>query len=123
MGSIIESNDTLVITSEQGFPSDLGIKEHLKSPYKAEQFKNRIFNFKNKEGIRVYHQPPVRVFLVQKIEDKWLYWGLIHIQAIKHDYVKKMTSGTYKVVKIYSIEEMKKANAMIDGNNDKKYLP
>ena len=55
MGSYIEMNDTLQITKEQGFPKELTLEQHLKVPFKAEQFKN-------KPNIRNYHMPPVRNF-------------------------------------------------------------
>ena len=46
MGSYIEMNDTLQITKEQGFPKELTLEQHLKVPFKAEQFKNTVFEFK-----------------------------------------------------------------------------
>ena len=52
MGSYIEINDTLQITKEQGFPVELNWKQHLKNPYTAEQFKDKVFEFKNKSNIR-----------------------------------------------------------------------
>ena len=72
MGSYIEMNDTLQITKEQGFPEKLNWKEHINTPYKAEKFENMVFEFKNKPGIRNYHMPPVRNFLVENIDGKWL---------------------------------------------------
>ena len=47
MGSYVELNDTLQITKEQGFPKELDWKEHLKKPYTAEQFANKVFEFTN----------------------------------------------------------------------------
>lgn len=88
MGSFVEINDTLQITKEQGFPKELDWKQHLKAPYIAEQFKDKIFEFKNKPSIRNYQMPPVRNFLVENINGKWLYWGLIHILEVKHDYIQ-----------------------------------
>ena len=43
MGSYIETNDTLQITREQGFPNELNYEKHKLNPYKAEDFKDRIF--------------------------------------------------------------------------------
>ena len=107
MGSFIEFNDTLQITTEQGFPKELNLKEHQKKPFRVEDFKNRIFDFKNKEGIRLYHPAPQRVFLVHNINGKWLYWGHVHIieQTIHAD--TKTTSGKFKIVKIYDPEYQK----------------
>jgi len=72
-----------------------------------------IFEFKDKEKIRLYQQPPIRTFLVEDIDGKWLCWGLCQILEIKHDYVNKVTSGKYKITEIYDPEEMKKAFKMI----------
>ena len=73
MGSYVELNDTLQITKEQGFPEELDWKQHLKNPYTAEQFKDRVFEFHNKPNVRNYHMPPVRNFLVENTNGKWLY--------------------------------------------------
>jgi hypothetical protein len=106
MGSIVELNDTLQISEEQGFPvSLLDIKKHLTSPYSVNDFEGKVFSFQNKPAIRMYKSPPVRNFLVQNIkkdgQDKWIYWGLIHILEITHDYVNQKTSGKYKILYIY----------------------
>ncbi len=69
MGSYIAINDTLQITTEQGFPAELNFQQHEKQFLTAEDFQEKIFEFKNKDKIRVYHAPPVRTFLVQNI--KW----------------------------------------------------
>ncbi len=45
MGSIIERNDTLQFTTEQGFPKELNLETHLKNPYTTEQFSNMVFTF------------------------------------------------------------------------------
>lgn len=120
MGSYIEMNDTLRISHAQGFPIELDIKKHLNKPYCADSFKDKIFEFKNKKDIRVYQMPPVRNFLVQDIDGKWLYWGLVHIVEIKHDYINKTTSGKFKIIYINTPHEMKTAFSLIDrgdGNN------
>lgn len=115
-------NDTLRIDSSQGFPSDLDISVHLRSPYKAEHFADRVFEFHDKPEIRVYKIPPVRNFLVQDIGGKWLYWGLIHILEIKHDYVERTTSGKFKIIYINTPDEMKKAYELIDRNPKNNYF-
>jgi hypothetical protein len=116
MGSFIEINDTLQITDEQGFPPELVYEEHISKPFLADNFKNRIFEFKNKEGIRFYHIPPVRVLLAHNVDGKWLYWGHIHILEIRHNYEKKTTSGKFKIVYLYSPDEMKVAHSILDRN-------
>lgn len=117
MGSHIETNDTLQITSEQGFPTELNFEQHKKNPFTAEDFQGKIFDFRNKEKIRIYHAPPVRVFLVQNINGKWLYWGLVHILEVVHDQVNNMTSGKFKIIYLYTPEEMKLAHKLIDRND------
>ena len=53
MGSYIETNDTLQITREQGFPKELQYKKHIVKPFTADDFKDVIFEFKDKPNIRV----------------------------------------------------------------------
>jgi len=122
MGGFIKINDTLQITAEQGFPSELNYEKHLEKNIKAEDFSGRVFEFKDKEDIRLYHRPPVRNFLVQNIDGKWLYWGLIHMLEIFHDHQKNTTSGKYKIIYINTPEEMKKAYELIDRREDFNYL-
>ncbi len=122
MGSIIEINDTLQLTKEQGFPSELNVEEHLDKPYKTEDFKEKIFEFKNKPGVRIYKLPPVRNFLVENKEGKWIYWGLVHILETKTDYLNKTTSGKFKIIYIYTPEEMKKAHDLIDRNKETQFF-
>ena len=96
MGSVVELNDTLQISKEQGFPQELDLDQHLKSPYKAEDFKDQIFEFRDKSGVRIYKIPPVRNFLVENRDGKWIYWGLCHILETTCDYAKGTTSGKFK---------------------------
>lgn len=114
MGSMIEINDTLRITKDQGFPAELDIVKHLKNPFKFEDVADKVFEFKAKEKIRVYKQPPVRNFLVEDLGGKWLYWGLCYILEVKHDYVNGVTSGKYKIIRLNSPEEMKQAFKLTD---------
>ncbi|EKD57508.1 MAG: hypothetical protein ACD_57C00259G0002 [uncultured bacterium] len=114
MGSFIELNDTLQLTSEQGFPKELDFEKHKQKPLRAEDFEGQVFEFHNKPEVRVYKIPPVRNFLVQNINGKWLYWGLIHILETTCDYVNKTTSGKFKIIYIYTPQEMQKAHSMID---------
>lgn len=122
MGTFLEINDTLQISKEQGFPGELDINKHLKTPYKVDGFKDKTFKFSNKPGIRYYHQPPVRVFLVENVDNKWIYWGLVHLESVTYDYINKTTSGEYKIISLYSPEEMKKAQDLIDGRPEFYYF-
>jgi len=79
MGSYIELNDTLQLTTEQGFPIELTLEKHLQHPFTANDFDGKIFSFQNKPNARLFHLAPTRVFLVHNIDGKWLYWGHAHI--------------------------------------------
>lgn len=120
MGSIIEINDTLQITREQGFPGVLDLEKHLKTPLKAEDFVDMVFEFKDKPKIRQYQQPPVRNFLAENREGKWIYWGLIHILEVTHNYIKQTTSGKFRIIYIYTPEEMDQAFHLTDRRADFK---
>ncbi len=122
MGSFIEINDTLQISKEQGFPEELDYEQHKIKPFKASDFEGKIFEFKDKPKVRIYKLPPVRNFLVQNINEKWLYWGLIHVLEVIHDNVKQTTSGKFKIIHIYSPEEMKFAHKLIDRNRETDFL-
>ena len=122
MGSLIEINDTLQLTREQGFPVDFELEQHLNIPYKTEDVLDKVFKFKNKSGIRIYKVPPVRNFLVENKNGKWVYWGLIHILEITHDYINKTTSGKFKIIYLYSPDEMKMAHKLIDRNEETQYF-
>jgi hypothetical protein len=107
MGSYIELNDTLQITTEQGFPAKiLDLKKHQKNPIKLKDVKDKVFEFKGKSDARIYHLPPCRVFLVHNINGKWLYWGhaLMLEQTISFDGKKHYTAGKFKIIKIYDPE-------------------
>lgn len=122
MGSFIKINDTLQISKEQGFPKELDYEKHLVKPFETLDFKDKIFEFKDKPEIRIYQMPPVRNFLVQNINGKWLYWGQIHILEIKHNYVDQVTSGKFKIIHINTPEEMKFAHKLIDRNKETDFL-
>ena len=122
MCSFIEINDTLQITIDQGFPIELDYDKHKIKPFIAEDFKDHIFEFKNKSKVRIYKLPPVRNFLVQNIDGKWLYWGLIHIIEVTHDNIKQTTSGKFKIIYIFTPDEMKYAHRLIDRNKDTDFL-
>jgi len=122
MASFIEINDTLQLTKEQGFPAELDVERHLKTPYNLGDFNGKVFEFKNKPEIRIYKIPPVRNFLVENRDGKWIYWGLIHVLEITHDYANKTTSGKFKIIYLYSPDEMKNAHELIDRNKETSYF-
>ena len=122
MGSFIELNDTLQLTQEQGFPSELDLEQHLRKPYNVGDIKDKVFAFNGKSDIRIYKIPPVRNFLVENRDGKWIYWGLVHILEVTHDYVNKTTSGKFKIIRINTPEEMKDAFALIDMRPDFNYF-
>ncbi len=118
MGSNVEINDTLQISKEQGFPGELDFERHKEKPFTAEDFKEKVFEFKNKKGVRIYKSPPVRNFLVENKAGKWLYWGLIYILEVTNNYEKQITSGKYKIIYIYTPEEMRQAHKLIDRDHE-----
>ncbi len=118
MGTGIEVNDTLQLTVEQGFPFELlSRQKHLEQPIAIESLRGRIFSFR-KEGARIFHLDPVRVFLVQNIDGKWLCWGhaLIQSQQISKRlepdgswHGQWETSGTFILRTIYDPVEQEQA--------------
>ena len=129
MGSILEINDTLQITTEQGFPSDiLNLERHRADPITVDtvdpstgqRLGDRVFEFSGKTRPRFFHLDPVRVYWYHNIDGKWLAWGQIVMQeqtisrnpkaageggAINvSDPDSWMTSGKYKILKIYDPE-------------------
>lgn len=121
MGSYIELNDTLQITSEQGFPVELDLKKHLEKPFSAEDFKGRIFTFKDKPAMRIFHPAPTRVFLVHNIDGRWLYWGHCLITEQTIDAETKTTSGKFIITKIYSPEHQRNMS-QIEVESGKEFL-
>jgi len=100
MGSYIEFNDTLQISDNQGFPKILKLRTHLKKPFTVSDFKGKIFSFV-KPGMRIFHPAPNRVFLVNNIKGKWLYWGHVLIIEQTIDAKRKITKGKFIITKIY----------------------
>ncbi len=122
MGAFVEINDTLQITKAQGFPAELDFEKHRQNPIKLDDLADKVFEFHNKPDIRIYKTYPIRNFLVENINGKWLYWGLVHITEITHDYVNKTTSGKFKIIKINTLEEMRMAFDLIDTRPEMNYL-
>ena len=122
MGSFIEINDTLQIAKEQGWPSELDLDTHLKTPYKTEDFKDKVFEFEDKPKIRIFKLPPVRNFLVENRDGKWICWGLCHVIEVKHDNLKQTTSGKFKIIKIFTPDEIKQAEQITITDEELKYF-
>ncbi len=115
MGSYFEINDTLQITTEQGFPADiLDVIKHQENPIKLSEVQDKIFEFKDKPNARIFHLAPCRCLLAHNIDGKWLYWGHVIMleQTIHGENEKnKTTSGKYKIIKIYDPEYQKQITA------------
>jgi len=117
MGSPIELNDTLQITSAQGFPEDvLNLARHRETPITLNEIQGQLFAFKDKDSARLFHLDPVRVYLVHKLDGKWLFWGQALIQSQKIEkqlsdnkaWVGEwITSGTFIIKEIYDPEYQK----------------
>ena len=126
MGTMVEINDTLQLTTGQGFPADiLDRAKHLKKPVTLSAVKGRIFEFKDKPSARIFQLDPVRVYYVHNIDGKWLFWGRVLIQTLsiyknakpdgtpivpgaKPDAAADwLTSGTYVIMDIYDPEYQK----------------
>jgi len=123
MGSYVEINDTLQLTKEQGFPcNEINLERHLEKEYTAKDFEGKIFEFYDKPNIRNYQMPPVRNFLVENRDGKWIYWGLIHILEVTHDYELKTTSGKFKIIHINNVEQMKMVHNIIDRNKNTDFF-
>ncbi len=122
MGTDFKNNDTLQLTTDQGFPSELEYNKHCQNLFVKEQFEGKVFSFKDKPGLRNFQAPPVRIFLVQNVDGKWLYWGTIQMLSIQHDYLAKTTSGTYSIKEIFTPEQMKHAYDIVDADKGKSYL-
>ncbi len=60
--------------------------------------------------------------MVEELNGKWLYWGLCHILSVEHDYVNKTTSGTFKIICLYTPEEMKQAFRLVDTRPELDYF-
>lgn len=66
--------------------------------------------------------PPMRNFLVHNIDGKRLYCGLVHMLEITHDNVNKTTSGKFKIIKIFTPEQMKDAPIYFHPSSAESYL-
>ena len=118
MGSILEINDSLQITTAQGFRADIfDLERHRKRPIRTEDVGDMVFRFTGKPRPRFFHLDPVRVFWFHNIDGRWLAWGHIMIleQTISRapgkahqgavnvsDPEQWMTSGAYRVAQVYT---------------------
>ena len=123
MGCFYEINDTLLLTRDQGFPSDiLSIERHRKNPVTLKDVEGKIFSFKNKPAARAFQLDPVRVYFFESTENgKWLGWGKVFIQSLTIERRKELapsdpkgpisfkaddwvTSGTFRFIELYEPE-------------------
>ena len=131
MGSFVEINDTLELTTEQGFPSEIfDLNKHNESPISLEDVEGKVFEFKNKPSARIFQIDPVRVFFAHNIDGKWLFWGRVLIQS--QQIVKELnddgswdgkswiTSGTYKILNVYD-PEYQKTFTLREAPDDRNY--
>lgn len=115
MGSYVEINDTLQLTTDQGFPIHIfDLEKHKKIPVTLKDVEGMVFEFKDKPSARIFQIDPVRVYFVHNIKGKWLFWGRVLIQSQKIE--KQLnrdgswtegswkTSGTYTVLNVYDPE-------------------
>lgn len=132
MGSMVEINDTLQLTTEQGFPADLlDLTKHQKKPVKLSDVQDTIFEFKDKPSARIFQLDPVRVYYVHNINGKWLFWGRVFIQSetIHKNVDAKgnwkegdwLTSGTYKIIDVYD-PKYQKAFTLHEAPSDRNYF-
>ncbi len=119
---MIELNDTLQISTEQGFPSELDYEKHLKTPFTEKDFADKVFSFSNKKNIRIFHTPPVRAFLAHNVDGKWLYWGQVEIVELTLNCKDQTTSGKFVITKIFTPEEMKQAEQILNNNKAINYF-
>ena len=105
MGSKLELNNVLQITTEQGFPGELDLARHLQCPFTAAEFRGRALEFRHKPGERFYQSSPLTCSLAHNIGGKWLFWGkILVIEQTIHSAGEPTTSGIYEVVEIFSPE-------------------
>ncbi|PIZ29959.1 MAG: hypothetical protein COY40_05770 [Alphaproteobacteria bacterium CG_4_10_14_0_8_um_filter_53_9] len=121
MGGKLITNDTLQMTRAQGFPAEFDLQKHLVTPYAPDYLKGKIFQF-TKPDLRFYQTYGIRVFLVENIDGKWVYWGMIYIRNITLDYIQNTTSGEFEILEIFSPERMKQAFSIRDARPDFDYF-
>ncbi|HEU0117366.1 MAG TPA: hypothetical protein VFR09_01925 [Alphaproteobacteria bacterium] len=96
MGSLIEINDTLKLTIEEGLPREPRL--------------GGTYNFHKTER-RLYHLKPTRVFLVEDRQGKWNFIGHAEISELTIDAEKNETRGTFIITQIYDRDYAAQLNA------------
>jgi|SRR5271166_685505 len=129
---MIEINDTLQLSSEQGFPSETFSREkHCKKPVVLADVADQLFAFHSKPNARIFQLDPVRVYFVHNIDEKWLFWGHAMIQSLTIDKElgpegewqegQWVTSGTYKITEIYD-PDYQKQFTLAEAPPDRNYF-
>ena len=95
MGSQLEINDTLKLTPAEGLPSDMQV--------------GQVYTFK-KDGRRLYHLSPTRVFLVEDRDGLWNFIGHAHVLELTLDAEQNQTRGKYRITRIYPPDFARMAN-------------
>jgi hypothetical protein len=133
VGSLIEFNDVLQLTTEQGFPADLlDLTVHQARPIPTASVSATLFTFSGKPNARVFQLDPAPVRLVHNIDGKWLYWARALVQSVT---VAKVlgadgswtpdswaTSGTYKIIDLYD-PDFQRVYTMREAPPGKSYFP
>ncbi|MCE9616548.1 MAG: hypothetical protein K8T26_19915 [Lentisphaerae bacterium] len=86
MGSTIELNDTLKLTPAEGLPVNPQV--------------GQVYEFR-KDGRRLYHLAPTRVFLVEDRAGRWNYLGHAHVLELTIDAERDQTRGKYRITQLY----------------------
>ena len=132
MGTMVELNDTLQLTTDQGFPAEVfDYAKHQRSPIVLDDVKGRLFSFHGKPSARIYQLDPVRVYLVHNIENKWLFWGRALIQSLEiekqlqkdgtWDGKSWITNGTYLIEQVYD-PDYQRAFTLVEAPADRNYF-
>lgn len=102
MGSKLELNNILQLTTEQGFPAELDLARHCRIPFTAADFEGQVLEFRDKPGERFYQSPPLACSLAHNIGGKWLFWGKVAVvEQTIHSSAQPSTSGRYRIVEIF----------------------
>jgi hypothetical protein len=98
-----EFNDTLKLSYAEGFPAVLKMNGPSRAVKNIDELVGQSFSFQ-KDGARKFHDE-ARVFLVQAIENKWLYWG--HAKILEQHVEDGTTYGRYQITKLYNVDYQK----------------
>lgn len=132
MGTMIELNDTLQLTTDQGFPAGIfDYGKHQVKPVVLDDVKGKLFSFRDKPAARVYQLDPVRVYFVHNVDNKWLFWGHALIQTLEinkqlqgngtWDGKSWVTSGTYSIETVYD-PEYQRLFTLAEAPEDRNYF-